>query len=425
MGFWSDLLSKGKTNKGTTDNARPLQGLNTAYPYYTEKDVLQVIWDSDLAYQCIDRICSEVAKIIPMHVVSKNGSETAQNDDVQRVLNQFNPIMSTYDAINKIVYNLYAKSNSWIYPVFEYANGQKKLKYLYPISPTNAHFKESNGAIFVELFFKNPNTETYSYTFRYDTLIHLRRQFYYDEMMGTLNELPLLNNMKINSELVAGIQKGVEASHQVSGVVQYGTALSQKLLEDNVKRFEGQLKKSESGILGLDNQSTYREIKKDPKLVDEATLEFTQKLVTNHFNVSLPILNGVATKEEKAQWFDSCIVPILECMRQGFTNCIFSERERSIGHEIRLYNYDRLRFMSDSELNDASLILLNAGAVTINKLLQIYGLPPLGEEGNRRVQSLNYVDTNIVNEYQLESMKNTKKEGGNKNESGKTGKENG
>lgn len=373
------------------------KGLNVTYPVYSLDNKLESIWDNDISYQCIDRISAEIAKLAPRHIVEKDGSEASQNDNIQRVLNRFNPQMTTFDALSKIIFNLYTRSNSWVYPMWE----GKTLKALYPISPISAEFKEYAGEMYVTLGFLNG----YKYQFRYSQLIHIRRQFYDDELMGTINERPLLNNMQINQALVEGLKKGMDASLQINGVVQYGTALSQKLVEGNVKQFEKQLKKSESGILGLDNQSTYREIKKDPKLIDEPTLKYVQTLITNHFNVSLPILNGNATKEEYDFWFSSCIMPILESLSQAFTYVIFTDRETSVGHKIRFYNYDRMKFMSSGELNQATATLLNAGAITINQLLVVYGLPPIGEEGNKRVQSLNYVDTNIANEYQMDTLK--------------------
>ena len=44
------------------------------------------------------------------------------------------------------------------------------------------------------------------------------------------------------------------------------------------------------------------------------------------------------------------------------------------------------------------------GALTNNYMLSMFGIPPY-EEGNVRYMSLNYVDVNIANQYQLDRAK--------------------
>ena len=53
------------------------------------------------------------------------------------------------------------------------------------------------------------------------------------------------------------------------------------------------------------------------------------------------------------------------------------------------------------------------GGVTLDTVLEMYGLPPVGgEDGKRRVQSLNYAAADIVDKYQLEETPPKKKEKG-------------
>ena len=408
MGFFDFFKGKEKPE------AVPVQTLSGSYPYYSQHNQLESIWDADITWQCIDRIADEIAKLMPCHVLQTVGNVEYVNDNVQTVLRNFNPQLTTFDALQKIVYTLFTRSNAFIYPVFstyfEGGSRKKSLTALYPVIPMNAELVTDNGTDYIRLLFGNG----YKPTIPYDSIIHIRRNFREDDFMGKINEAPLLKNMQLNHNLLQSLEKNVNAGLKVNGVVQYGSVMSKNLLQDEVKAFENQLKKSETGILGLDQQSSYREIKRDPKLIDEPTLKFIQSLVCNHFNVPASILNGTATKEEYDYWFQSCIMPLLESFSQAFTKVLFTSRERSLGHAIQFYNYDRLKFMTSAELNDAVKMLTEAGAITINQMLTTYGLPPIGEEGNKRVQSLNFIDTNIANDYQLET--NKKNKGGNSNE---------
>ena len=48
--------------------------------------------------------------------------------------------------------------------------------------------------------------------------------------------------------------------------------------------------------------------------------------------------------------------------------------------------------------------MTNIGAVSLDQVLEIFGFPPIGgEEGARRVQTLNMVNAEIIDKYQLGS----------------------
>lgn len=52
--------------------------------------------------------------------------------------------------------------------------------------------------------------------------------------------------------------------------------------------------------------------------------------------------------------------------------------------------------------------MTNIGAVSLDQVLDIFGFPPIGgEEGARRVQTLNMVNADIIDKYQLGSTGQT------------------
>ena len=56
----------------------------------------------------------------------------------------------------------------------------------------------------------------------------------------------------------------------------------------------------------------------------------------------------------------------------------------------------------------AAQFLTNIGAVSLDQVLDIFGFPPIGgEEGARRVQTLNMVNADIIDKYQLGSTGQT------------------
>lgn len=405
MGFLDKLFGRPADNQAPNINIyMTAETLDGQFPNYSGHNRLNTIWDSDLAWQCLDRIINEVAKITPSHVVRTTDQLYSVDDDIQRVLRRPNQLMTAFDMTSKVLYALYTRGDSWVFPVYE----GTKLYSLNPVIPTGGvDWMESGGELFVRLKF----TGGREYIVPYMAIIHIRKSYGEDEYMGTVRETPLLHNMQINEELLQGVKRGVNSSSLVNGVVKYGTALSRKLIEADVKAFSEDLKNNKSGILGLDNTTDYKEIKRDVKLVDADTLRYVQSLVLNHFGISEKILNGTASKEEEELWFHATIQPLMENLGQAYSRVLFSEAKHNKGHTIRWYSKDRLHWMSGTELVNAIKEGSQVGAFSINEIRDAFGYAPLTEEegGNVRPMSLNFIDSRYAAEYQLNAQKKENK----------------
>lgn len=407
MGFLDKLLGR-KPDPPVQVIYTPVESLSGSWPSYSGHNRLLSVWDCDIAWQCIDRITREVAKVTPAHVVRTADQLFSVNDDIQRVLRKPNALMTPYDMTSKVLYALYTRGDAWVFPVYE----GTKLWALYPVTPQTVDWLESGGELYVQLNFSGDK----KYILPYLSIIHIRRNFGEDEYMGTVREAPLLSNMQINQELLEGVKRGVNSSSLINGIVKYGTALARKTMDADVQAFTESIKKNESGILALDNQADYKEIKRDVKLVDADTLRYVQSLVLNHFGMTDKILNGTATREEEEMWFHGTIEPLMECLGQAYSRVLFSVTQLHKGHEVRWYSKDRLRWMTGAELVTAVKELAQVGGIRVNEIRDAFGLVPLPEEeGNIRPMSLNYIDSAHATEYQLEYIKN----GGKTNE-GKT-----
>ena len=71
-------------------------------------------YDSKVARECIDRIATHCAKLIPKHI--KGNVSNQINGDINFLLqSQPNPLMSKFDFIYKVISMLYTDSNAFIY----------------------------------------------------------------------------------------------------------------------------------------------------------------------------------------------------------------------------------------------------------------------------------------------------------------------
>ena len=114
--------------------------LNGFSPFYTQFG--QDIYQSDAVVQALKCIVDEVAKLQPMHVVKKNGDTSPKkNSQLQKVLNEPNPIMTTTEFIEKTTWLLLLNYNAFVIPSWyvwkDNTTGEERrtVAALYPIQP--------------------------------------------------------------------------------------------------------------------------------------------------------------------------------------------------------------------------------------------------------------------------------------------------
>lgn len=358
------------------------------------------IYASDVVQQAVSCIVREMKKLNPQHVVKKGSDIIPQNDYIQAVLDDPNPLMTSTDFIEKIVWQLYFNYNSFICPTWD-RNG--KLDGLYPLQPTQVDFlQDASGTYFVKMWFAND----YRCTVKYSDIIHIRYNYSVNEFMGG-NELgqadhtSLLKTLELNQTMLEGVGKALKSSFAINGVIKYGSIVDEEKTTKAVEKLTEALKRNESGLMPLDMKGEFIPLQRQIALVDATTLKFIDEKILRHFGVSLPILTGDYTKEQYEAFYQKTLESLIKAISQAFTKSLFSRRESfGYGHKIVFYPQD-LIFMTTTQKLEMVKELSMSGAIYENEKRVIFGLKPLPElEGIRRM-SLNYVDVDIANEYQL------------------------
>ena len=370
------------------------------------------IYASDVVQQAVNCIVSEMRKLNPMHVRMRGSESVPVNSTIQTVLHAPNPLMTTTEFLEKIVWQLVFNYNSFVIPTYYKwidESGFEKRHYtgLYPIQPTQVDFiQDASDTLYVKFTFAN-NYET---TVPYSEVIHIRSHFSVNEYMGG-NELgqpdnkALLGTLELNHKLLQGIAKAMNASFAVNGVVKFKTMLDGGKTEKALKELEQKLANSESGFLPLDVSADYMPIKSDIQMVDEATLKFIDEKILRHYGVPLAILTGDYKKETYEAFYQKTLEPLIISLSQAFTRTLFTTRERSFGNKIQFYPKD-LIFMSVDQTLEMVRLLGDSGSLYENEKRIAFGLRPLPELEGVRMQSLNYVNVNIASTYQTGGEQN-------------------
>jgi hypothetical protein len=315
--------------------------------------------------------------------------------------------MTTKDFLEKIVWLLYFNYNTFVYPMYETVTDPRgttrDYTAFYPLNPSRVEFlQDETNRLFIKMYFSGGN----DFTLPYDSVIHLRKKFSVNDIMGggangQPDNGPLLKVLQINDTITEGLGKAIKSSLSIRGILKIATMLDDEKQQAERTRFETAINSSESGILPMDLKGEYVPLNVDPKVIDKETMEFVQNKILNWYGVSLKIISGTFDDEEYQAFYEKTLEPIIVSLGQAFSKTMFSKRELDVGNEIVFYQRDMMYLSTANKLK----LLETAGAQGLlmdDQKLAILGYPPLADgTGSRRTISLNYISVNIADEYQL------------------------
>lgn len=398
-----------KKDKNTIKNMKYAKMMNGYTPVFSQFG--NNVYASDIVQNAIATVCNDMSKLCPKHIRidPNNEMQTIVNDELNRLL-KFgpNPLMTTSDFISKIVFQYEYNKNAFIYPTYEkiQLEGGKYKRYytgLWPLNPTLVEFLEDNqGELFVRFYFADGEP----YILPYEDIIHWKKDYSLNDFMGgdengNPNNKGLLKLLNANDTILQGIEKGVKASFSVRGIIKINTMLDDEKQEEERAKFEVKMKNAQSGILPIDNKSDYIPIKIDPKFIDKDTMEFIDNRILAHYGVSRAIYNGDFTEEQYQAYYEKTLEPMVISLGRAFTKTLFTQRQLEVGHEI-IYYQQGLMYMNTTNKINAVDILTRLGTLTDNQVLNAFGYAPF-EGGDVRKQSLNYINREIADQYQLMS----------------------
>jgi len=402
-----------KLRRKPPKDAKYADMLNGYTPIYSQFG--NDIYASDVVQQAISCIVQEIKKLNPMHIRKINFDVVPVAGNIQSILNAPNELMTTADFLEKIAWQLFLNYNAFVIPTYYTwtENGVEKRHYtgLYPVAPVQVDFiQDPTNTLFVKMTFAN-NYET---TLKYSDVIHIRYRYSVNEYMGG-NEAgqpdndALLKTLDLNHQLLRNLSKAMSSSCAVNGVVKFKTLIDGGKTEKALAELEQKLKNSESGFLPLDLASEFIPIQRDVNFVDDATLKFIDEKILRHYGVSMPILTGDFTPEQYEAFYNKTLEPIIMGMAQAFTKGLFTQRQRGFNNEIKFYPKE-LIFMNTSQTLEMVRLLGDSGALYENEKRVAFGLPPDPALAGVRMQSLNYVDVAIAQQYQTGTEESAEEE---------------
>ena len=357
-------------------------------PYYTNNT--SELYDVDVARSCIHTIATHSAKLQAKHMVN---NEFQANSELQYLLGvQPNKYMSPYDFKYKVVSMLYTSNNAFIF--VKYDGG--KIEGLYPVPYHTAELLEVQNEFYLRFLCNG-----YQFTLPYENLIHLRRHFNNDDFMGENQDAVIMPTIKMSNAITESYVNGVKNSNGLRGILKASQILDDNDIEKAVQKFTDKYLdiSNTSQIAGLDNKLEFQQLKLEPIVINDKQMESVNNNVFRYYNVSDSIVQSKYTESEYNAFYNSCIEPLAIQISEEITKKIFTKNQIKSGNRVIL-SAERMGFASMDTRVKAIETLMPLGIFSINESRKLMELADI-ENGDKHLLSLNYVDLDKANEYQL------------------------
>ena len=366
------------------------------------------IYASDVVQQALKCIVDEIKKLNPTHIRYKGNDPVPISGNIQEVLDEPNPLMTTSEFLEKITWLLLLNYNAFVIPTYytwvDETTGAERRRYeaLYPINPIQVDFiEDASGRLFVKFYFVNGENTTIPY----DDVIHIRYNYAVNQYMGgnewgQPDHKALLSTLQLNADLLNGVAKAMKASYAINGVVKYNTLMDDGKTEAALRDLENKLRNSESGFLPIDLKADFTPLQHTSAIVDSTTLKFIDEKILRNWGVPVDVLDGDFSQDTYNAFYQKTLEPIILAMSQAFTKKMFTSRERAFGNKIMLYPKE-LIFMTISQTLEMINILSPTGGLFENEKRVALGLRPLPELEGKRYMSLNWIDAENASQYQI------------------------
>jgi HK97 family phage portal protein len=355
------------------------------------------IYESDIARAAIWTNAKNAGKLNPKHIRKSGGKyDIFPIPKVRRILTRPNPYMSMSVFLNKMVTQCLKKNNAFALIKFG-ADGWPDG--IYPISYSRVEAVETHGFYFVKFALADGKQMTVPYS----ELIHLRIHFDEKDLFGESNQKTLAPIMSVVQETDKGIVAAIKRSAVIRWILKFANVLNPADKQEQIDSFVKNYLTLENsgGAAGTDPRYEAVPVKPESYVPNALQMEKAKERIYSYFGVSENIIQSKFSENEWNAYYESTIEPFAIQLSEEFTEKIFTQHEREFGNEV-IFEANRLQYASNASKIAVAKFLADIGAAELDQLLEIFNMAPIGGElGKRRVQTLNMVNAEKADQYQL------------------------
>lgn len=296
-----------------------------------------------------------------------------------------NPYMTAYDLLYRTATAYYTTNNAFV--LTERTQG---ITAFYPLTPASVEFiGAQDGGVYAKMVF----TDGKQVLLPYADVIHLRRHYSTNEMLGSDNA-PLYPLIDTAHTLTEATGAAVKNATNIRGVLKFTSLVNPAQVKAEKEQFVRDYfnPANTGGIAATDQRFEFIPTTQAAYTVPHEQTDAVNRQIYSYLGLSPKIVSGDYTEDEFAAFYESLIEPLAIQMSLEFT--------RKCGTQVT-FTAERLEFSSAATRISLLRELLPFGVISINEARRLLALPEVAD-GDKRLQSLNYVTADKAEQYQLQ-----------------------
>lgn len=345
------------------------------------------LYHSDIIRACIKPKVKAVGKSIAKHIreTMVDGHKRTEVNPVvsmRFLLEEPNEIMSMQMLQEKVATQLELNGNAFIL-ILRDTNGVPIGLYPVPAISAECSYKE-DGTLYLKFIYSNGKWSE----FPYSDIIHLRDNFYTNDVFGDSPAAALTDMMDLVSTTDQGIKFAIKNSAIIRWLLKFTSSMRPEDLKLRANEFaENYLSIENSGSLGvaaIDSKADAIQVKNDNYVPESATSSQMIDRIYGFFGTNSKIVHAEYTEDEWIAYYEAAVEPLIMQMSNEFTRKLFSRKERSYGNKIIFWSSSLTFASMQTKLALAQFI--DRGTLTPNEVRAEFGYPPVegGDEPLRR-----------------------------------------
>lgn len=361
----------------------------TKYQLVTERGNGTYIWngkiyESDIVRACLAPYVNAIGKLCGKHIFDSQKEMKINPEPYIKCLLEYpNPLMSAQKFQEKMAAQLILNGNAFA-SITRDRNGMPVELFPLPAVGVEADYK--NGELYLKFTLDNGK----SYTFNYDDIIHLRMNYYDNDIFGNSLMPTLSPLLKINNTIDDGIVKAIKNSSLIRWLLKATSSIRTDDLKKLAKEFSESFLDTTSetgGVAATDSKVEAQQIDSKDYVPNFEILKSVKDRIYSLFGVSEKIVQGNYTEDEWNSFYESSIEPIAVDFANEYTRKLFTAKKRSYGNKIIFEASNLACATISTKLN--FLQMVDRGALTPNEWREIFNLAPVegGDEPIRRLDT--------------------------------------
>lgn len=377
MGFWSRFFNRSSTDNTVHKLEMVTDNGNGFYTFNGD------IYQSDIVRSCIKPRTKAFGKTIATHIRRTSDDLKINPEPYMRMLlEEPNPYMSGQMMQEKVANQLALNNNAFILIIRD-ENGYPMQ--LYPIPAMTVEVKyDKSGDMYLKFLLKNGKSKS----FYYRDIIHLRDDYYDNDVFGESPALALVPLMEVVTATDQGIVKAIQNSNVLKWLLKFTSALRPEDIKKQTKEFVDaylSIDSESGGAAGVDAKYDLHQVKPESYVPNAAQMDRTVKRILNFFNINEAIIQSKYSEDDWNAFYESVIEPLAMQAGFEFSRKLFTRKERAFGNKI-IFESSSLQYASmGTKLGLWQMV--DRGSMLPNEWRRVLNLGPI-EGGDKPIRRL-------------------------------------